>query len=61
MMVDLNKELERANTLLDEQLAKSNFVTRGVARRLVRSKHREHIKSDITHGTNFLQDILQKL
>ena len=61
MIVDLNKELERANTLLDEQLAKNNFVTRWVARRLIKSKYRDYAKSDIVHATGFLQDILQKL
>ena len=59
--LDLQEELDRANTLLDEQLAKNNFVTRWVARRLIKSKYRDYAKSDIVHATGFLQDILQKL
>jgi hypothetical protein len=59
--MDLKPELERANKELDEQLAKSNFVTRWVARQLIKSKYRDNAKSGIVHATGFLQDILQKL
>jgi hypothetical protein len=57
----LESELECANKELDEQLAKSNFITRWIARYFIQSKYRDNLKAGITHSTNILSDILQKL
>ena len=60
-LLNLEPELERANALLEEQLAKINFVTRWVARRFIQSKYRDNAKTGIVHATNVPHDILQKL
>jgi len=59
--MDLKSELEKANEALDDQLAKSNCVVRWIARRFVQSKYQDNIKKGITHGTDFLHEVLQKL
>jgi hypothetical protein len=59
--MDLDSELDRATRELDKQIAKSNFLTRWIAKVLVKSKYRDNIKRGITHGTNVLEDVIQKL
>jgi hypothetical protein len=59
--MDLKTELEKADADLQNQLARSNFIVRWIARKMVESKYRDNIKRGITHGTDILEELMQKL
>ena len=57
----LQEEYDRASQLLEEQLRKSNPVTRWIAKRILSSKYRSTISTKIDTVTETGLEILQKL